>query len=51
MAWANDRPQHACYASVDEYHDAAHEVECLAFCKDGSTFRPATESCVEEHGH
>ena len=51
VAWVNDPSRHACYASVDEYGDAAHEVECLAFCQNGSAFRLAMVSWVVEHGH
>ena len=48
VTWANDPSRHACYASVDEYGDAAHEVERLAFCQNHSAFRPVMESWVEE---
>ena len=50
MSWVNDLSRHSCYALVDEYRDAAHEVGPLTFCEDDSAFRPAIESYVEEYG-
>ncbi len=51
VAWANDPSRHACYASVDEYREAAHQIERFAFCQEHSPFRPAMESWFEKHGH
>ena len=48
VAWTNDPSGHACYASVNEYGDAAHEVERFAFCLSDSPFRPAMESWVQK---